>query len=171
MDRDAVRAARRTVPEEPPELLRAADGLEAPDGELRERLEQARRSHADRERALGQERRDRSGHQGAQTPAPPLQVEHQLGPRLRRTQEVVQRQAGHPGTSDVPPVPEQRQRTDALEVAYLDASAEEPEVSFDERDAKALCVVQRVEPVAAAVCDHKGPRGTAARYRLHAPSR
>jgi len=114
---------------------------------------------------------DRFRDQATESGVAALEIEHELGLRSGRAQELRKRETGQPGRRDAPAVPEEWQRADALQVPNFDPAAEEAEISFDARDAETLRVAQRVEAVAVAVRDDEGAasRGDAVRLSQAPP--
>ena len=142
-----------TAPQ-PCQLADTADRVDDPDlGARGERLEQTPVLRAHGQPVAPPTRFERRQHAGGQPAVMTLEIQHQLGAGGRLGQQLVQEQPGSPRRSELPAVPQDRDRPDRLAVADLEAAAEEVDVSLDERDAQPLGRAEPFEVVARPVGD------------------
>jgi hypothetical protein len=159
VDGDALEALRAEAVEEPTQLASCADRVHGSDRKPRERLEQLPPTRADGEAASAQIRANGLAHSFGQPDPRALEVEHELGLRRGRAQQLGQEEPRAPRRREPPAVPENRQRADRLQVPNLEAPVIEPDVSLDERAAEQLRCAEVVDAVAGPVGDQeRSPR-------------
>jgi hypothetical protein len=101
------------------QLTRAPDRVNAAHRCAGEGLEQPPPARADSEPPLGQVRLDLAEDELGQSLPGALQIEHELGLRVRGSQQLFEAQLPTPRRYELPPIPENRDRPGRLQVADL----------------------------------------------------
>jgi hypothetical protein len=119
--------------------------------ETLERPEQRPVAGADRDARRPRLVGERGGDPTRQAAVAPLEIEHQLGGGTGGAEQRAELQPRLPAGSEPPAVPQQRQRTQRLEVADLDPAAPQVQISLDETRSECLGVPQHAQVVAGTV--------------------
>lgn len=155
MDRNALEPLSGETRQETAELSRAPDGAHASNRDAAEGVEHAPVPRAHREPASIEVRLERCQDVSDEPVVSSFQVEHELGRGRRRGEQLRKPKPRVPRGDDLPAIPEERKRSDGLQVADLEPPAVEADVGFDERLAEAFSCPQVCEPVAGAMRDEK----------------
>jgi hypothetical protein len=119
-----------------------------------EQLDERPVACADRDALTGAEMRlDGGQHLVCKPRITPLQIEHELGGAGEGREEVADDESWSERAREPPPVPEDRNRPQGLQVAHLEAPPEEVNIRFDRLDAELLRRPQGGERVARTVRD------------------
>jgi hypothetical protein len=135
-----------------------------------EGLEQSPPTGADREPSLPEVRLELTKHALTQTPSRALQVEDELGLRIRCRQQLVQVQPPAPLRFELPAIPENRDRPGRLQVPDFESASIEADVSFYKGRLEALRGAKVGEPVPSAVRDEKRARPAVVELRQEWPA-
>lgn len=170
MDRDPVEPFARKATPQTPQLAIAADGVDAANRKAGERLEQCPPPGADGEPPVSEIGPDGIEDAPTESRPRPLQIEQELCLRSGSGEEVVQLQSRVPWGRELPPIPEDGERPDRLEVPHLEPIAMESDIGFDEGGAELLGYFQVSEAIARAVRDEERVVPICVRHRGGQPT-
>jgi hypothetical protein len=147
------------------ELSRVANRMDAAHGRAGEGLEHSPPAGAHGELPLSQVRLDRTKDVLGQSLPRALQVQHQLRLGGRGREQLVQAELSAPRRSELPPIPENRNRSGCLQVPDLEPAPVEADVSFYKGRLEALCGVEIGEAIPGAVCHEERAQPVLAEVR------
>ena len=170
MDRNPFEPLPGKTTKHPAELPRTAYRMNPAYRRTGEGLEQSPPAGADGEAPLPQVRLELTDHALGQSPSRPLQIEYELGLRSRCREQLVQAEPAAPRCSNLPAIPENRDRPGRLQVPDFESAPIEADVSFYKGRFEALGVSKIGELVPSAVRDEERARPTVVELRQEWPA-